>query len=79
MLGIPGFGVGLAAAGSAAGVVLAFGAVRFMRSLLWGVRAVDVPAFVFSAAFLLIVALAAALAPAARVLRLDPAQTLRDE
>ena len=79
MLGVLGSGVGLAAAGSAAGLVLAVGAVRLVRTLLWGVRAVDPPAFAFSAVLLLLVALAATLAPAARVLSLDPAQTLRDE
>ena len=74
-----GSGIGLTTAGAAAGILLAFGAVQLLRSLLWGVSAADPPTFLMSAAILLLVAFAAALAPATRVLRLDPARTLRDE
>jgi ABC-type lipoprotein release transport system permease subunit len=54
-------------------------AVRFLAHLLWGVRPVDPVTFAATAALLLLVAAAASLAPALRVLRLDPARTLRNE
>jgi ABC-type lipoprotein release transport system permease subunit len=53
-------------------------AVRFLEHLLWGVRPADPVAFA-AAAVLLLAAAMASLAPALRILRLDPAQTLRNE
>lgn len=79
LLSVLATGLSLAIAGAAAGALLAFGSVRLIRSLLWGVRPADPAAFLISAALLLLIALAATIAPAARVLHLDPAQTLRDE
>jgi predicted permease len=72
-------GIVLALAGVAAGYVLSRVAVRFLESLLWGVRPGDPATFVTMAAILLLVAALASLAPALRILRMDPARTLRSE
>ena len=72
-------GILLALLGAAAGYLLSLAAVRFLEHLLWGVRPTDPLAFAAAAATLLLAAALASLAPALRILRLDPAQTLRNE
>jgi len=72
-------GILLALAGIGAGYALSLVAVRFLEHLLWGVRPTDPLTFVTMAAILLLVAALASLAPALRILRMDPAQTLRSE
>jgi len=72
-------GILLAAAGVAAGCELSFIAVRFLTSFLWGVRPTDTVPFIAAAGILLLVAVIASLVPALRILRLDPARTLRSE
>ena len=72
-------GLLLSLAGVAAGYVLSLGAVRYLEHLVWGVRPGDPITFVSTAAVLLAVAALASLAPALRILRLDPARTLRSE
>jgi predicted permease len=72
-------GLLLAGIGIAAGFVLSRVAVRFLESLLFGVRSSDAGTFLVTAAILLLVTLVASVAPALRILRLDPAQTLRNE
>ncbi len=72
-------GLLLSLAGVAAGYVLSLGAVRYLEHLVWGVRPNDPLTFLITAAVLLAVAAAASLAPALRILRLDPARTLRSE
>lgn len=72
-------GVILAAIGVAIGGVAALAAVRLLRSFLWGVQPTDPVTFAIVIAGLLGVALMASLIPALRVLRLDPARTLRAE
>jgi putative ABC transport system permease protein len=72
-------GLLLSLAGVAAGYVLSLGAVRYLEHLVWGVRPNDPVTFVITAAVLLAVAAAASFAPALRILRLDPAKTLRAE
>jgi predicted permease len=72
-------GILLALAGAGAGYLLSRVAVRFLEHLLWGVRPADPVAFAAAAAILLLAAALASLAPALRILRLDPAQTLRNE
>jgi putative ABC transport system permease protein len=62
-----------------AGCGLSLLAVRLMTSLLWGVRPTDTVTFVATAGILLLVAAVASLVPARRILRLDPARTLRSE
>jgi len=72
-------GILLALLGAGAGYLMSLAAVRFLEHLLWGVRPADPIAFAAAAAILLLTAALASLAPALRILRLDPAQTLRNE
>ena len=72
-------GILLALLGAGAGYLLSLAATRFLEHLLWGVRPADPIAFAAAAAILLLTAALASLAPALRILRLDPAQTLRNE
>ena len=72
-------GILLSLAGIGAGLVLSLIAVRFLRAMLWGVRQTDPVTFAATAAILLAVAVLASLAPALRILRMDPAETLRSE
>jgi ABC-type lipoprotein release transport system permease subunit len=61
--------------GAAAAVPVA----RLMQSFIWGITATDPLTFAAVMTALLVVALLASLLPARRVLRLDPALTLRAE
>ena len=72
-------GVTLAAIGVVIGCGAALALSRLMRSFIWGIQPTDPITFVSVAAILLLVSLAASLIPALRVLRLDPALTLRAE
>jgi predicted permease len=72
-------GILLSIVGIGAGLGMSLVAVRFLRSLLWGVRETDPVTFGATAAILLLVAALASLAPALRILRMDPAETLRNE
>ena len=72
-------GLALAAIGVALGSVAAMATVRLLRSFLWGVTPGDPLTFATVVAALLAVAFIASLIPALRVLRLDPALTLRAE
>jgi predicted permease len=72
-------GVWLALAGVAAGTLPALAFARLLRHLIWGVSATDPATFVAAALALVAVAGAASLAPALRILRLDPATTLRHD
>jgi ABC-type antimicrobial peptide transport system permease subunit len=73
-------GLGLAAAGAAAGVVLAWPVTQALdtRGMLWGVNSHDPATFVAGVVFLLVVAAIASVVPALKILRLDPAQALRE-
>jgi putative ABC transport system permease protein len=72
-------GIVLAGVGVALGTAAALAAVRLLQSFLWGVAPTDPLTFAAVIALLLVVALVASLIPALRVLRLDPALTLRAE
>jgi len=72
-------GIRLALMGILAGGVLARLAATLLRNLVWGVPTTDPATFAGVAAVLLTVALLASLLPALRLLRLDPAETLRAE
>jgi putative ABC transport system permease protein len=65
-----------------AGVVLGLGLARFsadlVKTFLWNVETTDPITYAGAALFLLIIATAASLAPALRILRLNPATTLRE-
>jgi predicted permease len=69
----------LAGVGAVLGCLGAAGATRIMASMLFGVSAVDPATFAGVVALLLLVAAVASLLPALRILRLDPATSLRAE
>jgi predicted permease len=72
-------GLVLALAGVGIGVALAAALVRLLRALLWGVSAIDPLTFAGASLLLVLVALVASVLPALRILRLDPAATLRHD
>ncbi|HEV3201753.1 MAG TPA: ABC transporter permease [Bryobacteraceae bacterium] len=72
-------GILLALAGVAAGGVLSRVAVGFLEHLLFGIRSTDPLTLAATAGILLLVTVLASLIPALRILRLDPARTLRNE
>jgi predicted permease len=72
-------GVTLAAIGVAAGALASVPATRLLQSFLWGVQPGDPVTFVSVIAVLLAVSFVASVIPALRILRLDPALTLRAE
>jgi len=72
-------GLVLATIGVAIGGASALAVSRLLRSFLWGVTPTDPLTFAAVVILLLGVALAASVIPAMRVLRLDPALTLRAE
>ena len=69
----------LTLAGIALGLGLSAFAARAFRSFVWGISTSDPLTFTLAPALLLVVAVVAAVLPALRILRLDPAQTLRAE
>jgi putative ABC transport system permease protein len=69
--------VGMALAGTAAGVVAALFLTRVMSSLLYDVRPTDAQTFAFAAIGLMLMASIASFLPAIKAARIDPAETLR--
>jgi putative ABC transport system permease protein len=69
----------LAFAGIVIGLLAAFGLTRLLRSVLFEVEPVDAATFSATAGGLLLIALAAAVVPARRAARTDPAVVLREE
>jgi hypothetical protein len=68
---LTGVGVVLGLAGAAA-------ATRLVRHFVWGISATDPLTFAAVPALFLVIATVASLTPALRILKLDPAATLRD-
>jgi predicted permease len=66
-------------AGTSTGLVLAFFALRFVRSLLYETPAIDPLAIAGSVMLLLIASAVAAIVPAGRAVSIDPMQSLRVE
>ena len=76
-IGMP--GVRASALGLVLGLVFCVGALRAMRSVLYGVGVCDASTIVAVVLTLVTVVLIATTVPTLRVARIDPAQTLRDE
>jgi putative ABC transport system permease protein len=74
---VVGHSVRLALLGALMGTVAGLATTRLLVSLLYGVQATDPMTFIVSAGFLLVVALAASMAPARRAARVDPVDALR--
>ena len=72
-------GVALAAGGATMGILCALEVTKVLRHMIWGVTATDAATFIGTALLLLLVAIAASLIPALRIVRLSPADTLRSE
>ena len=72
-------GFGLAGAGVAVGLASAFGLIRLMSALLYGVSPLDPTTFGTVAVLLTSVALVASYLPARRAATTDPVETLRAE
>lgn len=76
--GVIGAGLAVAIAGAVVGGVLAWVSARLVSAFVWGVEVHDVSTFVAVIAALLVTAVASSALPALRILRIDPARTLRD-
>jgi hypothetical protein len=72
-------GVRASALGILLGLVFCAGALRAMRSVLYGVGAYDVPTILTVVLMLASVTVIASTVPTLRIARIDPAKTLRDE
>jgi putative ABC transport system permease protein len=72
-------GAALALAGLAIGVPLTYGATPLLRTVAEAVEPLDVLAYAGVAVLLLVVTVAASLAPARRAMRVDPGLVLRNE
>ena len=74
---IVGHGAQLAGIGIGLGLAIAWGLMRVMSKLLFGVTAADPLTFVVTAVLILVVALAASTIPALKAVRVDPVVALR--
>jgi len=79
MMEVGSSGASASALGIFVGLILCAGALRMMRSVLYGVGVYDVPTLVAVVLTLILVTLLATTVPTLRITRIDPAQTLRDE
>jgi macrolide transport system ATP-binding/permease protein len=61
------------------GIILCVGALRALRSVIYGVTVYDTPTIVFAVLILAVAAVAATIIPALRVGRIDPSTALREE
>jgi len=72
-------GVAASLFGVVLGLVFSVGALRVMRSVLYGVGVYDITTGLFVVLTLLVITLLATLLPTLRIARIDPARTLREE
>jgi putative ABC transport system permease protein len=72
-------GAGAALLGIILGLGLSAGALRVMRSVLYGVGVYDAPSLVTVVLTLVLVTLLAATLPTVKIAKIDPANTLREE
>jgi ABC-type antimicrobial peptide transport system permease subunit len=78
MVAVARSGVLLAAVGAVIGAALSIPGVKLIESFLYTVQPTDPATYVGVGALLFVVAALSSLMPALRILRLDPARTLRD-
>ncbi len=71
-------GIGLAAIGTVLGGIASLWAVGLVRGFLWGVDEYDPVTYAGVTTFFIVVAAIASALPAMRILKLDPAEALRD-
>jgi ABC-type antimicrobial peptide transport system permease subunit len=76
---VGGYGLRLAGAGIALGLLGALATTHAMRSMLFGVSTTDLPTFVITAAVLTVAVLAACGFTARRAISVDPVEALRRE
>jgi putative ABC transport system permease protein len=76
---ILGQGLRLAVVGIVVGLVGAFGATRFLKTVLYNVTPTDPFSFIVVACFLTLVAIVASYVPARRAMAVDPLVALRNE
>jgi len=67
-----------AAIGTALGLVLTWFASALIRNLIWGVQPHDALTYIVVTALMFAIAASASVLPALRLIKLDPAETLRD-
>jgi ABC-type antimicrobial peptide transport system permease subunit len=72
-------GAGASVLGLFLGLVLCAGALRVMRSVLYGVGVYDAPTLATVMLILILVTLLATTLPTLRIARIDPSNTLREE
>jgi putative ABC transport system permease protein len=72
-------GMRAALIGAGIGLVLTFAASRWMRTLVFGVSAVDPPTIIAATSMLLVVGVLACWVPARRAAAIDPTETIRGE
>lgn len=72
-------GLRVAVIGCAAGLALGLGLSHFIRTMLYGVSALDPATYVGVVCLILVVAACASLVPALRAARVEPVQVLREE
>jgi predicted permease len=65
--------------GVLAGIVLAVGAARLLRGVLYGLSSIDVVSFVAASLLFLAIALVASWVPSRRAMQIDPLVALRDQ
>lgn len=71
--------VGLTFTAIGAGLAGAWALTRYVKSILYGITALDAPSFALAPVILLAAALAATIGPARRAAKVDPIRSLREE
>ncbi len=79
MVQVGGPGVRASGVGLMVGLILCLGALRAMRSVLYGVDVYDARTILAVVLVLVFVTMLATMVPVLRIARIDPARTLRDE
>jgi ABC-type antimicrobial peptide transport system permease subunit len=72
-------GLKLTAVGVGAGIVLSWFAGKLIQDLVWGVPVRNARTYLSAAVIIAIIAAVASVLPALRLVKLDPARTLRED